>query len=70
MQETMRITLLQLRGTLQAKNMKEENIRWMLTGAIIRVGYHLGLLKRGEPIPESMYRHISTLVQEIMNENE
>jgi hypothetical protein len=70
MKDTMRETLLQLRETLQAKQMSQEKIRWMLEGTIIRAGYEIGLLRRGEPIPESIYRQVSRSIQEIMQEQQ
>jgi len=57
-------------GTLRAKNASEEKIRWMLEGAMIRAGYEIGLLERGEPIPETIYQHVHAIVQEIMKEQE
>ena len=68
MKETMRTTLLQFMRTLRAKNASEEKIRWMLEGVMIRAGYEIGLLERGEPIPETIYQHVHAIVQEIMKE--
>ena len=70
MNETMRTTLLQVMGKLRAKNASEEKIHWMLEGVIIRAGYEIGLLERGEPIPETIYQHVHAIVQEIMKEQE
>ena len=70
MNETMRTTLLQVRERLKAKNASEEKIRWMLEGAMIRAGYEIGLLERGEPIPETIYQHVHAIVQEMMKEQE
>jgi hypothetical protein len=70
MKETMRKTLLQLREALQAKQMSQDKIRWMLEGVVIRAGYEIGLLRRGEPIPESIYRQVSLSIQEIMQEQQ
>jgi hypothetical protein len=70
MKDTMRKTLLQLRERLQAKQMSQDKIRWMLEGVVIRAGYEIGLLRRGEPIPESIYRQVSLSIQEIMQEQQ
>ena len=42
----------------------------MLEGVMIRAGYEIGLLERGEPIPETIYQHVHAIVQEIMKEQE
>ena len=70
MKDTMRTTLLQLMGTLRAKNASEEKIRWMLEGVMIRAGYEIGLLQPGEPIPETIYQRVHAIVQAIIHEQE
>ena len=70
MKDTMRTTLLHFMGTLRAKNASEEKIRWMLEGVMIRAGYEIGLLERGEPIPETIYQRVHAIVQAIIHEQE